>query len=581
MNDLSQSYLGQYYLIEVIGRGSTSAVYKAFQSSLNRYVAVKVLASDIGPQFETRFQREAHAIAQLQHPNILPIFDYGQERGLHYLVMQYIESGATLDDQLAGRPIEPIAALRLILPLLSALKYAHGRGIVHRDIKPANIMLPQADWPLLADFGIAKLIDESQELTPPGQSVGTATYMAPERASSAVADVRTDLYSVGVVLYEMLTGQVPFTGASPVEVLRKHVHTPPPPPRSINPRLPAIVEPMLARALEKRPADRYQSAGEMAQDLERLIGQLERLHAQRQLQHLLQQPVGPPTTQSNNPYETRDLALGAGTSPRARRAPLQKLAWTYLGIIVAAAILAVGGIAMARSARGQSGAGAATTSQASPPPEATAPAVASASTSAPLAATVPAPQPDPTQPAEPTQPAPPPEATQAPSPRPAPAEPASTPQQSQQGSATRVRLEDTDWQGGYRRAGGRTYGGRTATWIYGTATEYSTMRASFEVAAQPAGSATLTVEGMDSEGPAKTPIRVQVNGVEIYSGPNPLPDDDHPLETGTWASYSWSFDAALLRPGRNEISVGNLAEGAFSLPPFFMLDYADLSYTTP
>jgi hypothetical protein len=156
----------------------------------------------------------------------------------------------------------------------------------------------------------------------------------------------------------------------------------------------------------------------------------------------------------------------------------------------------------------------------------------------------------------------------------------STPQIARQDQTTTIRFEDSDWQGGYRRAAGRTYGGRTATWIYGTATEYNTMQAGFDLAAQPAGTATLTIEGMDSEDRAKTPISILVNGVEIFNGPNPLPDDDHPLETGTWASYVWSFDARLLRRGHNSIQIKNLAPGAFSLPPFFMLDYADLAYRT-
>jgi hypothetical protein len=154
-----------------------------------------------------------------------------------------------------------------------------------------------------------------------------------------------------------------------------------------------------------------------------------------------------------------------------------------------------------------------------------------------------------------------------------------TTQTSFDGSLASVLLEDSDWQGGFRRAPGQTYGGRTATWIYGSSTEYSTMRASFVLDGSPSGTASLTIEGMDSEGRTKTPIQLLVNGTEIYNGPNPLPDDDQPLETGTWASYSWSFDASLLHPGQNEINVSNLAEGAFSRPPFFMLDYATVTYS--
>ncbi|HEU5101828.1 MAG TPA: hypothetical protein VFU22_22560, partial [Roseiflexaceae bacterium] len=154
-----------------------------------------------------------------------------------------------------------------------------------------------------------------------------------------------------------------------------------------------------------------------------------------------------------------------------------------------------------------------------------------------------------------------------------------TPQVSQNGNTVNILLEDSDWQGGFRRAAGQTYGGRTATWIYGSSTEYSIMRASFVLKSAPSGTVTLTVEGMDSEGRTKTPIQLSVNSTEIYNGPNPLPDDDQPLETGTWASQSWTFDASLLRVGQNEISVSNLAEGAFSRPPFFMLDYAELTYS--
>lgn len=145
-----------------------------------------------------------------------------------------------------------------------------------------------------------------------------------------------------------------------------------------------------------------------------------------------------------------------------------------------------------------------------------------------------------------------------------------------------IRLDDDVWQGSYRRSTGPTvYGGRSATWIYGTGTQYSTMQAQFEVAGQPAGTAELRIEGMDSEGPAKTSIQITINGQPIFEGPNPLPDDDQPLATGTWATTRWPFAAALLRPGSNVVRVVNLSPGQFSRPPFFMLDYAEISYTTP
>jgi serine/threonine protein kinase len=168
MIDLSNTQLGQYQLTEVIRRGGMSTVYKAQQASLDRYVAVKVMTHDRDPQFAARFKREARAIAQLQHHNILPVYDYGEQDGLLFLVLQYIENGVTLGDML-GTPMEPVAALRLMGRVLDALDYAHQRGIVHRDIKPANVLMPSPTWPMLADFGIAKLMNDNQQrLTVPG-----------------------------------------------------------------------------------------------------------------------------------------------------------------------------------------------------------------------------------------------------------------------------------------------------------------------------------------------------------------------------------------------------------------------------
>ncbi|MEP7190099.1 MAG: protein kinase, partial [Roseiflexaceae bacterium] len=266
---------GQYTIIEPIRQGGMSTVYKAYQESLDRYVAIKVLAYNNDPQFVVRFKREARAIAQLQHPNILPIYDSNEQDGMLYLVMQYIENGTTLGD-LLDEPIESGRALRLIGKVLDALSYAHDRGIVHRDIKPANVLLPSPDWPMLADFGIVKLRDDDQKLTSPGLVVGTAAYMAPEQASGKPVDARTDLYATGVVLYEMVTGEVPFEADTPMAMLAKHAYEPPRPPRSIIPSLPPEVETILLRALEKDPAARYQSAADMAADCTQAIIRMKR-----------------------------------------------------------------------------------------------------------------------------------------------------------------------------------------------------------------------------------------------------------------------------------------------------------------
>jgi protein kinase-like protein/SH3 domain-containing protein len=275
MNDLVGTQLGQYYILEVIRHGGMATVYKAYQPALERNVAVKVLLQTHDSAFAARFKREARAIARLQHPYILPIYDYGEQNGLLYLVLRHVEHGATLGDLLSA-PMEPATALELIGHVLGALDYAHRCGVIHRDIKPANILMLSPTWPMLADFGIAKLANESGTLTQGGVLLGTAAYMAPEQALGHPADVRTDLYAVGVVLYELLTGHLPFTAADPVSVLHQHAYEPLPPPRSLNPALPASVEALLLRALAKDPNARYHSAAAMAADIGQVADQLER-----------------------------------------------------------------------------------------------------------------------------------------------------------------------------------------------------------------------------------------------------------------------------------------------------------------
>ena len=264
--------LGPYLLGAPIGRGSTSTVYRAYHVALARTVAVKV-ARDTAPgsgrpgseelDSATRFHREARALARLSHPHVLPIYDYGEHDSLCYLVMPYIEGGITLRTLLNARPLDPVWSLRTMARVLDALHAAHRRHIVHRDLKPSNILLRDGSWPLLADFGIAALIDEPGRLTLPGRLVGTTLYMAPERVLGQTADARCDVYSAGVVLYELLTGRVPFVGA-PLDVLGKHVSAVPPPLRSVSPDLDALLEPVVMRALDKDPSRRYPSAAAMS-----------------------------------------------------------------------------------------------------------------------------------------------------------------------------------------------------------------------------------------------------------------------------------------------------------------------------
>jgi len=275
MSDLAGRRLGQYELRGVIRHGGMSTVYKAYQPALQRLVAVKVLAFPGDPEFVARFQREAYAVAALQHPNIVQIYDYGEHDGQVYLVVQYVEDGRTLAD-LLGRPLAPQRALVVMEQVLAALGHAHERGIVHRDVKPSNVLLASPTWAMLADFGIAKLLLEAApKLTATNLVVGTAAYMAPEQAFGLPLDQRTDLYAAGVVLYELLTGRVPFAADTPVALLLQHAYQPVPPLRDLNPALPATLEAVLARALAKDPAARYQDAQVMAQAMAEAIRPLQ------------------------------------------------------------------------------------------------------------------------------------------------------------------------------------------------------------------------------------------------------------------------------------------------------------------
>jgi serine/threonine protein kinase len=275
MDGLIGQTIGGYQILEQIGEGGMATVYKAYQPSLDRYVAVKILPRHLSlePGFSKRFTREARAVAKLEHPHILPIYDSGQEEGLSYIVMRFIDKG-TLKDLMA-QPLDLQQISNLIDQVAAALDQAHEQGYVHRDVKPSNVLLDRETWVLLSDFGLAKMMEGSEHITATGVGVGTPAYMSPEQGRGDKVDHRSDVYSLGVVLYEMLTGQVPYHAETPMAVVFKHIYEPLPLPRDINPEIPETLERILLKALAKDPADRYQSAGEMAEALRESIQGLE------------------------------------------------------------------------------------------------------------------------------------------------------------------------------------------------------------------------------------------------------------------------------------------------------------------
>jgi len=273
MNDLIGKNLGRYHIIEPLGQGGMASVYKAFDTTLERHVAIKIIRSDIETdnqgEFLKRFQREAKSLAQLDHPYILKVLDYGDQEGLPYLVMPFLEGG-TLKEKM-GKPMPYGECAVLLAPIARALEYAHKRNIIHRDVKPANILISQSGAPILSDFGIAKILVQSgsTQLTGAGVGIGTPDYMAPEQWTGT-ADARTDIYSLGVVLYQMVTGRLPFSADTPAAVLIKHLRDPLPRPKTFVHDIPDVVEQILFKALAKEPENRFQTMGEFASTLERL-----------------------------------------------------------------------------------------------------------------------------------------------------------------------------------------------------------------------------------------------------------------------------------------------------------------------
>jgi serine/threonine-protein kinase len=269
---------GRYELDGIVGRGGMAEVFRARDIRLDRIVGVKTLRDDLARDqtFQARFRREAQSAASLNHPSIVAVYDTGEDMvgntPVPYIVMEFVD-GRTLRDLLRDdRRLLPERAAEITDGVLRALDYSHRNGIVHRDIKPGNVMLTRAGDVKVMDFGIARAVSDAQAtMTQTAQVIGTAQYLSPEQARGERVDARSDLYSAGCLLYELLTGRPPFTGDSPVAIAYQHVREAPVPPSRIDPELPAWCDAIVLKAMEKDPADRYQSAGEMRNDIQRAL----------------------------------------------------------------------------------------------------------------------------------------------------------------------------------------------------------------------------------------------------------------------------------------------------------------------
>jgi eukaryotic-like serine/threonine-protein kinase len=273
MPDLIGQSLGRYHILEQLGEGGMAVVYKALDTQLEREVAIKVIQPyrQHTERFVKRFRQEAKALARLNHPNIIKVLDYGEDKEQTYLVMELVD-GETLKKKL-GKPIPSAEAASIILPIARALAYAHEQGIIHRDVKPSNILIGKNEQPMLSDFGVAKILqtEETSDLTGTGLSVGTPEYMAPELGMGEQSDHRGDIYALGVVFYEMLTGRKPYRADTPMAVLHKQMSEPLPRPSQLVSKIPASAEAVAIKALAKDPRQRYQHMDDFAVALERLV----------------------------------------------------------------------------------------------------------------------------------------------------------------------------------------------------------------------------------------------------------------------------------------------------------------------
>jgi beta-lactam-binding protein with PASTA domain len=329
---------GRYELHRRVGRGGMAEVYLARDRLLDRLVAIKILFPEFAtdPSFVARFRREAQAAANLNHPNIVGVYDWGKERGTYYIVMEFVD-GQTVSEILRNEgPIEPKRAAGIAADVAAALGFAHRKGVVHRDVKPGNVLITKAGEVKVADFGIARAMTASSEenLTQTGSVMGTATYFSPEQAQGKPVDARSDLYSLGVVLYEMASGKPPFSADSPVAIAYKHVQEPIPSLAEQVPGIPRDYEAITLRALSKDPDDRYADGAAMRADLLR-FREGKPIAAVNVVPTGPARPPSPPTPPGGNPAVDVPPPLPVADEPVRK-----KTGWFFVIILLLLVVLA-------------------------------------------------------------------------------------------------------------------------------------------------------------------------------------------------------------------------------------------------
>lgn len=616
---------GRYEIIEKIGEGGVAIVYKAMDNRLGRTIALKLLREQYAadPAFIARFQNEARAVASLSNPHIVTIYDFGSTGPMgatgtstYYIAMQYIE-GPTLKQYLEQKKrLGPSEAIDITTQILQGLAAAHAKGIVHRDMKPQNVLLTKDGRALVSDFGIAKALT-TPSLTEQGMTIGTAEYMAPEQAQGLTVGPTADIYAVGIILYEMLTGVLPFNGTTPVEVAMKQVTQPPRPPREINPAIPPALQDIILKALAKDPAVRFQTADAMINALRSIaVGANQATSAippiaaaptvrapvtappqerTQALPMMRQRPVAqPPIAAGRQQTTIRQIDRGPGGSPWTPVVlPLGILLLLLLCVLMTIYWIVSGQLNLASFGIGGGNPPVAVAS--ATPTKAVAVVVPSATRIPATATPRPAPAtntpvPPTATPVKPTNtPIPPtntpvPPTATSPAPTATPPAPTETPVIATGINPNHgdIQIKALDFNGGYKNnPPTEPYQGRVATWIYGARTRYNTMETRFILPVEPNKKAegVLIVDGQDAEDATKAPIQIFLNGQLIYQGPNKLPNAVFG-DTGNWGEVSYTFDAGLLRKGENILTFKNLADDDRTGSPnnWMMLDYVHVTW---